>query len=317
QRHQCSRLGRRAALAEGTVRVQRLGIPAMDALVAPGADTGNDHQVQAARIVGGVAFGKLQGAMHATGLVAVHAARDQRHGSAILPVPAAQRTQGIGVGTVVQPAIPHDVETVAQVLDRDEDFIGVAAPALLAGTPGGDLRIPPGDAGRADRIERGQHEPDSPGHEKLPWNVSHGRAPPCLPTGRPAACGRRPQYSHSRTCSQPASWAASMASNTGIDRKYGKASRTVFQTPARSTVTCCGERQPARRGRKRGTRAWYASNGVPNDMRSIRSSSPTIQRNTAQAARARTRPTVMLPVCRPIPRTARMEKTYSGLRQTE
>ena len=99
---------RRRLLAPGCPRgtngsgSTRERVPAMDALVGPRADARRDQQVDATRVVGRVPLDELQRAVHAAGLVAVHAAGDQHDGQFVAPVAALDREQRIAVGAVVE-----------------------------------------------------------------------------------------------------------------------------------------------------------------------------------------------------------------------
>src|SRR5690606_24469593 len=74
QVHQGRAFAGGAVRVEGAVGVDRVGVPALEMLVAPGADARDDQQVGAAGPVAGVVGGELQGAVDAAGFVAVDAA---------------------------------------------------------------------------------------------------------------------------------------------------------------------------------------------------------------------------------------------------
>ena len=78
--HERCRLGRRTGLAERAIGVDGLQVPAVDALVGPGADAGHHHQVHPPLVVLGVAVEELQRAVDAACLVAMDAAGDEHRG---------------------------------------------------------------------------------------------------------------------------------------------------------------------------------------------------------------------------------------------
>ena len=152
QAHQRRRLRRRAVVAERAVRVERIRVPAVDALVAPRADARCHDQVDPARIVRRMPVEELQRAVHAAGLVAVHAAGHQHAGKLVAPAAAADREQRVAVGRVIESAVLRHVEARAQGLDRAQHVRFVAALHGLSRPPGGDFPSPPGTSGCADRI---------------------------------------------------------------------------------------------------------------------------------------------------------------------
>src|SRR3546814_6624409 len=68
QADQCGRFGRRAIGAERAVGTQCIRIPAMDALVTPGADAGRDQQVHPSGVIRRVAVGELRSEEHTSEL---------------------------------------------------------------------------------------------------------------------------------------------------------------------------------------------------------------------------------------------------------
>ncbi len=85
-------------------------VPAVHAFVRPGADARRDQQVDPACVVGRVQVDEAQGAVHATGFVAMHAAGDQRTEQLVAPVAAFEREQRVAVGAITQAAVLHHVE---------------------------------------------------------------------------------------------------------------------------------------------------------------------------------------------------------------
>ena len=135
QAHQRRRLLRRAVLAERTVRVDRVRVPAMDAFVRPRADARHDQQVDAPGVVGAMLFDELQRAVHAAGFVAVHAAGHEDRRQRLVPVARTDRELREGFIAVVQAAVLADVETRTQAIDARDDVVGVTAMAHLGGEP--------------------------------------------------------------------------------------------------------------------------------------------------------------------------------------
>ncbi len=157
-RDQCdqrSRFGRRAVGHERTVRIDRLGVPALDALVAPRADAGHDQQIGAPGVFGRAGLQELQRALHAAGFVTVDAAGDQHRRQCGVPVAAAHGKQRVLVRGVLERAVPGHVEAAAQRLDGRQHVIGIAALRHLTSAPLRLLRCAPGLAGGADGIEGG------------------------------------------------------------------------------------------------------------------------------------------------------------------
>ena len=154
QGDQRRRFLRRTVGAERTVGIQRIGIPAMDALVAPRTDARHHQQVGLARVVAGALLEELQRTVHATGFVAMHAAGDQHRGQAVVPVAAADGVQRVGfAGTVVDRAVLLHVETPAQRIDRHTDIVHVATPHALLRAPLGFFCHAPGLARGTDGME--------------------------------------------------------------------------------------------------------------------------------------------------------------------
>ena len=152
QAHQRCRFLGRTVLAKGTVRIDCLRVPAMDALVGPRAHTRRDEQVDPARIARRVLLGKLQGAMHTTGLVTMHSAGHQHAGQGIVPIAAAQRQQRVAIGRIVQLAVLDHIETRPQPLDHAQHLVRITALAALARTPQCALRLAPGLTRSADWV---------------------------------------------------------------------------------------------------------------------------------------------------------------------
>ena len=144
----CGRAGR----AEGAVGVDGVEVPAVDALVGPGAHARRHQQVHPPGKGLGVLVEEAQRAMHAAGLVAVHAARHQHAGQAGLPRAGAQRQQGETLARIGQLAIRDDFEARRQPLDHAQHVVRIAALAHLPRTPFGQLCRAPGLAGGADGV---------------------------------------------------------------------------------------------------------------------------------------------------------------------
>ena len=188
QLDQRGRLAGRAIGAEVAVRVDRIEVPAVDALEAPRIHARCHQQVGLAGIVGGVLLEELQRAHHATGLIAVHATGNQRGGQRRVPVAAAQGEQRIGLASVVELAIGHLVETRGKRFDARQHLLVIATQALLAATPQLPFRRSPRLARGSDGVEGGlghggsrrvrkqsptlppgqRHEPDA--HSIGEWN---------------------------------------------------------------------------------------------------------------------------------------------------
>src|SRR3990167_7379529 len=142
---QRGRFGAGAVGHEAAVGVDGQRVPALHALVGPGTDAGHHQHVDAAVVVGQVLFDELQRAVHTAGLVAVHAAGDQRGGQRFVPLLATDRVQReIAVGAVVEHGVGHYVGAGAKVFDACQDINGVAAAGLLAGAPLGAFLVAPG-----------------------------------------------------------------------------------------------------------------------------------------------------------------------------
>lgn len=91
QAHQRGRFLRRAVLAERTVGIDRIRIPAVNALIGPGTDARRHDQIHPAGVVRHVAIDELQCAMHTAGFIPMHAAGDQHGGQSIVPLAALDR----------------------------------------------------------------------------------------------------------------------------------------------------------------------------------------------------------------------------------
>ena len=124
----------------------------MNAFVRPRTDARHDEQVDATGVVRRVSLDELQRAMHAAGLVAMHATGDEHAWEVVAPIAAAQREQWIGIRRVVETTVLDDVEAPAQAVDRAKHVGGVAALAGLPRKPRRTFGIAPGLAGRADGI---------------------------------------------------------------------------------------------------------------------------------------------------------------------
>jgi hypothetical protein len=154
QAHQRGTFLRGAALAERAVGVDGVKVPALDALVPPGADAWHHEQVHPAGVASGMRLQKAQRAVHATGLIAMHTAGDQHAGQIALPMAAAQGHEGealLGVMfiAIAQLAISLHIKVAAQRVDGGEHVVRIAALAHLARTPLGTLSVAPGLAGGA------------------------------------------------------------------------------------------------------------------------------------------------------------------------
>ncbi len=147
------RFAGRAVGAEVAVRVDRIEVPAVDALEAPRIHARRHQQVGLAGIVGGVLFEELQRAHHAAGLIAVHATGDQGSRQRRVPVAAAQGEQGVGLARVVELAVGHLVKARSQRLDARQHLFVIATQALLAATPRLPLRRSPRLARGSDGVE--------------------------------------------------------------------------------------------------------------------------------------------------------------------
>ena len=156
--HRQRRFVGRAARPELPVRVERIGVPAVDGLVRPGADAGQDEHIDHAGMAIEVALDPLEGAVDAAGLVAVDAAGDDHRRAIGAPVPAAHGMQRIGSPSqrrAVQLAVLEQLRRSGQPgLQRCDDVVGMAAPALLSREPRALLGRAPRRARNADRIRR-------------------------------------------------------------------------------------------------------------------------------------------------------------------
>ncbi|KAG1172668.1 hypothetical protein G6F35_016839 [Rhizopus arrhizus] len=122
-----------AAVTEAAVRVDGIRVPALDALVAPRTDARRHDQVQPAQVTLGLLFQELQGAMHDAGLVAMHAAGDQRGRQCRVPVMVDHREQRIVVRGVVQLAVlDHIEDAVIQALEGGHHIV-VGCPGVPIG----------------------------------------------------------------------------------------------------------------------------------------------------------------------------------------
>ena len=155
QPHQRRRFLRRAGRAEGAVGVDGVEVPAVDALVGPGAHARRHQQVDAPRKGFGVLVQEAQRAVHAAGLIAVHTARHQHTGQAGLPRAGAQRQQGEMLARIRHLAIRNDFEARRQPPDHGQHVVRIAALAHLPRTPFGQLCRAPGLAGGADGVACG------------------------------------------------------------------------------------------------------------------------------------------------------------------
>ncbi len=179
------RLSRRAVGAEIAVGVDRIEVPAVDALEAPRVHARRHQQVGLVGIVGGVVFEEFQRPHHATGLIAVHATGDQRGRQGRIPVTAAKGKQGVGLAGVIELSISHLVEARGQCLDARQHLLVIATQALLAATPLVPFRRSPRLARGSDGVESGLGHEGSrrvrkqsttlpPGHRHEPQTHSIG-----------------------------------------------------------------------------------------------------------------------------------------------
>ena len=122
----------------------------MDALVGPGAHAGHGEQVDG--VVRRALLEELQRAVHAAGLVTVHAARDEHPGAIVAYLAAAHREQRIAVRWIVELAVFLHVESRGEPFDADDDVVGILAKLALSRQPLRALGSPPGNAGSANRI---------------------------------------------------------------------------------------------------------------------------------------------------------------------
>jgi len=160
--HQRGGLLDQAAVTEAAVRVDRIRVPALDALVAPGTDARRHDQVHPAQVALGPFFEELQGAMHAAGLIPMHAAGDQGGRQRRVPDVVDHGKQRVVVRGIVELAVLDHVETVVQALQGGHHIIVVAALALLGGPPLCAFSIAPGLAGGTDGIERREGHAGAP-----------------------------------------------------------------------------------------------------------------------------------------------------------
>ena len=105
------------AFRERAIRIDRIRVPAMNALVSPGAHARQHEQIDSLRIVGRASLEELQRAVHAARLVAVHAARHEHHREIVAPVATAHREQTIVIGWIVELAVLLDIEARSESLD--------------------------------------------------------------------------------------------------------------------------------------------------------------------------------------------------------
>ncbi|EMF61044.1 Hypothetical protein EPM1_1849 [Stenotrophomonas maltophilia EPM1] len=189
--HQRGRFLDLAAVTEAAVGIDGIRVPALDAFVAPRADARCHDQVQPAQVTLSLLFQELQGAMHAAGLVAMHATGDQCGRQRRVPVVVDHGEQRVMVRRIVQLAVLDHIEAVVQALERCHNVIVVAALALLAGPPLCAFRVAPGLSGGADRVElrnghwvlQGSNGMGAAGHSK-PCRAC-GSPPPAPPSSRP------------------------------------------------------------------------------------------------------------------------------------
>ncbi len=149
------RFAGRAIGAEIAVRIDRIEVPAVDALEAPRVHARRHQQVGLACIVGAMLLKELQRAHHAAGFIPMHATCNQRGRQRRVPVAAAQGEQGVGLASVVELAIGHLLEAGGQRLDARQHLLVVAAQALLAATPRLPFRRSPRLARDSDGVEGG------------------------------------------------------------------------------------------------------------------------------------------------------------------
>ena len=100
----------------------------------------------------------LQGALHAAGLVAMHAACNDHHGTIGVPGPAAHRKQritGPSQRRVVENTVLEQLGLRGKAsFERRHHLVGVAALRPLAGQPCVSLGRAPGRPRNADRVGR-------------------------------------------------------------------------------------------------------------------------------------------------------------------
>ncbi len=259
--HQRSRFFDQAFTTEAAVGIDCIRIPALDALIAPWADARRNDQIDAAGIGLGMLIQKLQRAMHAAGFVAVYATGHQRGRQCRVPLMADHREQRVVVRRVVQLAVLHYIETLAQALKRGHDIVVVAALALLACAPPGAFGVAPGLAGGADRIEmRGTHHAaprvssgrqtaNAIGDTALDILASPGRAGLCrLPTvaGKREPVARLP--SHVAQPLRPSAPPHTHSSACHWTRAPGSASATRWCSPPAGPAVHSPALRPARPG---------------------------------------------------------------------
>jgi hypothetical protein len=137
---------------EGSIGIDGVCVPAMNAFVGPGTHAGDGEKIDLIRVLRRAAFEELQRAVNAARLVAVHTASDQHPGTILPRLSAAQREQPIAIGRVVELPVLLHVEPRREILDSSHDVIGVTAQLALPREPLRSLGRTPGNAGSADRI---------------------------------------------------------------------------------------------------------------------------------------------------------------------
>jgi hypothetical protein len=152
--HQCGRFFGRTVLAEGTVRIDGVWVPSVNALVAPRTHARGDEEIDLIGIAFGVPFQKFERPVNAAGLVAVNAARDQYERLVVPPIQIADREQPVSIRGIVQLPVFRHGEPRGQAVDSCDDVARVATLPNLSRKPLGALGIAPCKTGCADGVRR-------------------------------------------------------------------------------------------------------------------------------------------------------------------